>query len=372
MIGSYSGIRVLVTGHTGFKGAWLASWLLADGAEVMGLALAPEPGRPNLFEALDLASRMGCVMADIRDPQVVQDAVAAFRPQIVFHLAAQALVRRSYADPLGTFAVNVMGTAHVLEAARSVESVRAFVCVTSDKCYENREWVWGYRENDPLGGKDPYSASKAAAEIVAASYRQALAPGRLRIATARGGNVIGGGDWSQDRLVPDLVRAIETGEPLVLRNPGAIRPWQHVLELVRGYLMLGDRLLAGDDGAAGAWNFGPARESEVAVGRLVEEALGVWGKERTDLRVQPSELAEAGILKLDTAKADARLGWRPMLGFSDSVRLTMDWYRRHSAGAVRARDLVDEQISAYRRLCKPGPDASGDRGLNSSTQAWAL
>lgn len=370
MIGSYRGIRVLVTGHTGFKGAWLASWLLADGAEVMGLALAPEAGQPNLFDALGLATRMDSVLADIRDPEAVREAVATFRPQIVFHLAAQALVRRSYADPLGTFAINVMGTAHVLEAARSVESVRAFVCVTSDKCYENREWVWGYRESDPLGGKDPYSASKAAAEIVAASYRQALVPeGRLQIATARGGNVIGGGDWSPDRLIPDLIRAIAAEEPLVLRNPGAVRPWQHVLELVRGYLMLGDRLLAGGDGAAGAWNFGPARESEVPVGRLVEEALSVWGHGRTDLQVEPSALAEAGILKLDTAKADAQLGWRPVLGFTDSVRLTMDWYRRHGAGAARAHDLVDEQIRAYRRLCEPRPDAEDNRSLNSSTQA---
>ena len=358
MIGSYRGVRVLITGHTGFKGGWLASWLLAEGAEVMGLALAPEAGQPNLFDALGLASRMGSVIADIRDLEAVQDTVAAFRPDIVFHLAAQALVRRSYADPLGTFAVNVMGTAHVLEAARRTESVRAFVCVTSDKCYANREWVWGYRETDPLGGRDPYSASKAAAEIVAASYRQALVPdGRLRIATARGGNVIGGGDWSPDRLVPDLVRAIAAREPLVLRNPDAIRPWQHVLELVRGYLMLGGRLLAGEDGALGAWNFGPARESEVAVSRLIEQALSVWGRERTELRVEPSPLGEAGILKLDTAKADALLGWRPVLGFADSVRLTLDWYRRHSTGTASARDLVDEQIGAYRRLCGAAPAA---------------
>lgn len=356
----YRGVRVLVTGHTGFKGAWLVAWLLAEGAEIMGLALAPEAGRPSLFEDLDLAGRIASRFVDIRDAEAVREAVAAFRPEIVFHLAAQALVRRSYADPLGTFAVNVMGTAHVLEAARRTDSVRAVVCVTSDKCYDNREWVWGYRETDPLGGKDPYSASKAAAEIVAASYRQALVPGeRLRIATARGGNVVGGGDWSEDRLVPDLVRAIGAGTPLVLRNPGAVRPWQHVLELLNGYLLLGARLLAGDDRAVGAWNFGPARSGEVAVGHLVEAALAAWGGNPIPVRVEPSAVAEAGILKLDTAKAEAALAWRPLLDVARTVRLTMDWYRAYSEHPGAARALVETQIADYRRLA--AADVEGSR-----------
>lgn len=350
MINPYQGVRVLITGHTGFKGAWLASWLLQDGADVLGLALEPEPNKPSLYKSLHLEERMDSRIVDIRDADKVRAAIAKFRPQIVFHLAAQALVRRSYADPLGTFAVNIMGTAHVLEAARSTNSVEAFVCVTSDKCYENREWVWGYRETDHLGGKDPYSASKAAAEIVAASYRRALVTtSQLRIATARGGNVIGGGDWSEDRLIPDLVRAIDTSQPLILRNPNAVRPWQHVLELVYGYLMLGKRLLEGDN-AVGSWNFGPARESEVSVERLVEKALAFWGGDQASIRIEPSAIEEAGVLKLDTAKSEALLGWRPALALADSVRLTMEWYQRFMDGSATARDLVNEQIAGYRRV----------------------
>lgn len=368
---TYRGVRVLVTGHTGFKGAWLAAWLLAEGAEVMGLALAPEAGRPSLFADLDLAGRIASRFVDIRDAEAVQAAVAAFRPQVVFHLAAQALVRRSYVDPLATFAVNVMGTAHVLESARRTDSVRAVVCVTSDKCYDNREWVWGYRETDPLGGKDPYSASKAAAEIVAASYRQALLPGGPRLATARGGNVIGGGDWSEDRLVPDLVRAVRAGAPLVLRNPGAVRPWQHVLELLHGYLLLGARLLDGDDRAAGAWNFGPARSGEVAVGCLVEAALAAWGGSRSPIpvRVEPSAVAEAGILKLDTAKAEAALGWRPLLDFERTVRLTMDWYRGYSDSPASARGLVESQIADYRRLATGDDESARLRPIRAPGRA---
>ncbi|MGU3406137.1 CDP-glucose 4,6-dehydratase [Methylobacterium brachiatum] len=356
----YRDARVLVTGHTGFKGAWLVAWLLSQGAEVMGLALPPPADRPNLFVDIGLADRMRSHFADIRDAEAVLDPVAAYRPQIIFHLAAQALVRRSYRDPLETFAVNVMGTAHVLEAARRTDSVQAVVCVTSDKCYENREWVWGYREIDPLGGEDPYSASKAAAEIVAGSYRQALLSGsHLHLATARGGNVIGGGDWSEDRLVPDLVRAIRTRSPLVLRNPGAVRPWQHVLELLHGYLLLGERLLAADASATGAWNFGPARASEVPVRQLIDQSLKAWGGTPIPVQVEPSALSEAAILKLDAAKAEAELGWRPLLGFERTVRLTMDWYRGYCERPASARSLVETQIADYRRIAAAAGIADG-------------
>lgn len=341
------GHRVLVTGHTGFKGAWLCSWLLMDGAEVSGLSLPPEPGRPNLFKDLSLGQRMQSTFGDIRDLATVEATIAEAQPTVVFHLAAQALVRRSYADPVGTFASNVMGTVHVLEAARRCPSVKALVCVTTDKVYENREWLWGYREIDPLGGEDPYSASKAAAELAAGAYMQTLLAGHaMRMATARGGNVLGGGDWSEDRLVPDLIRSAAAGEPLVLRNPGAVRPWQHVLELARGYLTLAGRLLDGE--GTGSWNFGPSRENEVEVGVLVEALRRRWGEGAPEVQVEPSPLHEAGYLKLDIAKAEAGLGWKPALGFADTIALTADWYRSYLADPSCAGALVGQQIEAYR------------------------
>lgn len=346
---SFKGERVLVTGHTGFKGAWLSSWLLADGVETGGLSLSPEPGQPSLYEDLKLESRMNSVIGDIRNYATVQRVFADFHPTVVLHLAAQALVRRSYADPLESFGSNVMGTAHVLEAARQCESVKALVCVTTDKVYENKEWAWGYREIDPLGGKDPYSASKAAAEMVAASYMQTLMPSdRLKMATARGGNVIGGGDWSVDRLVPDIIRAAAVGDPLTLRNPGATRPWQHVLELVRGYLVLAERLLDGDDSAISAWNFGPDVENECNVSVLVQAMRERWGRGAPEVRVEPSPLKEANYLKLDIAKAGAGLDWRPVLGFAETVALTADWYRAYQTDPAQARVLVDAQIADYR------------------------
>ena len=318
-----------------------------DGAEVWGLSLPPEPGRPNLFEDLSLGRRMHSTLGDIRDLASVEAAMAAARPTVVFHLAAQALVRRSYADPVGTFATNVMGTVHVLEAARRCPSVRALVCVTTDKVYENRERLQGFRETDPLGGKDPYSASKAAAELAAGAYLQTLlGPDGLRMATARGGNVVGGGDWSEDRLVPDLIRSAAAGQALVLRNPRAVRPWQHVLELVRGYLVLADRLLQGE--GVGAWNFGPAPENEVEVGVLVEALRRCWGEGAPEVRIEPSPLHEAGYLTLDIAKSETGLGWRPVLGFADTIALTADWYRAYLADPSCAKVLVDRQIEAYR------------------------
>jgi CDP-glucose 4,6-dehydratase len=353
---TFVGERVLVTGHTGFKGAWLCSWLLADEVELAGLALAPEAGRPNLFTELNLAGRMVSTLGDVRDLAVVQAVFQTFRPTVVFHLAAQPLVRRSYADPVGTFATNVMGTAHVLEAARGCDSVKALVCVTTDKVYENREWVWGYRETDPLGGKDPYSASKAAAELVAGAYMQTMMPSeRLKMATARGGNVIGGGDWSEDRLVPDIVRAAMSGRVLTVRNPNAVRPWQHVLELLRAYLLLGARLLEGDASAVGGWNFGPSRENEVDVGTLIGAMCGGWGEGAPTIKIEPSTLKEANFLKLDVAKADAELGWRPELGFAETVALTSAWYKTYAKSPAEAAAMVQQQIEAYRGRFAAGP-----------------
>lgn len=344
--GAFRGVRAFVTGHTGFKGAWLSEWLIAEGAVVGGMALAPTT--PSLFEDLGLAQRMDSVLADIRDAGAVDAAIGRFAPDVVFHLAAQALVRPSYADPIGTFATNVMGTAHVLEAARRCPQVRAVVCVTSDKCYENREWPWGYRESDALGGKDPYSASKGAAEIVAGSYARALFPldGRVRLATARAGNVIGGGDWAQDRLVPDIVRALAAGRAIKLRNPDALRPWQHVLEPLRGYLALGHGLLTGAP-FDGAWNFGPSRESEVSVAELAGLFARAWGAAEA-FEVEPSPLPEAQILRLDISKAQALLGWRPIIGMAETIRMTADWYRQKTVAPDRAAELTRSQIAAYK------------------------
>jgi CDP-glucose 4,6-dehydratase len=353
MNGAFADVRVLLTGHTGFKGSWLSQWLKRDGAVLTGLSLPPEPGRPSLFEAARVADGMASHFGDIRDLDCVRRVMDASQPEIVLHLAAQPLVRRSYRDPIETLATNVMGTAHVLEAARQCPSVRAIVCVTTDKVYDNREWVWGYRESDPLGGKDPYSASKACAEIVATAYRQTMFPlaGDVRMATARGGNVIGGGDWSEDRLIPDIVRAIQAREPIVLRNPKSTRPWQHVLELVRGYVVLGRKLLDGDKSAEGVWNFGPGSENEIDVETIVNAFLTEWG-ERVPVDIRPSTMPEAQFLRLDISKARFNLDWRPVLSRQDTLGMTARWYRRHSDGED-ARALMAEQIAEYEARLRP-------------------
>ncbi|WP_328702597.1 CDP-glucose 4,6-dehydratase [Belnapia mucosa] len=338
----WAGRRVLLTGHTGFKGAWLALWLARLGARVHGLALPPET-QPNLFaEALgptDIESHI----ADLRDPAAVARVVEAAAPEVVLHLAAQPLVRRSHAEPVETFATNVMGTAHLLQALRPLTGLRAVVIVTSDKAYLNREWVWPYREEEALGGKDPYSASKACTEILAGAWRQSFFGGGV-VATARAGNVIGGGDWAADRLLPDLVRAIRAGRPLELRNPDATRPWQHVLEPLAGYLMLAERLAAG--GCAEAWNFGPEEAEALPVSAVAAEAAAAWGggvKIRLAAERGP---AEAMQLRVDSSKARARLGWRPRLPTAEAIAWTMRWYARHAAGEP-ARALALEQIDAY-------------------------
>jgi CDP-glucose 4,6-dehydratase len=344
----WRGRSVLVTGHTGFKGSWLCLWLQGLGAEVTGYALAPST-RPGLFEAASVAQGMRSVIGDIRDAQALRAAMVAAQPEVVLHLAAQALVRESYANPVETYSVNVVGTAQVLDTVRACPSVRAVVSVTTDKCYENREWHWGYRETDRLGGHDPYSSSKACAEMVTAAYRLSFLAGAAQsvaLASARAGNVIGGGDWSANRLIPDILAAIQAGQELRIRYPDAIRPWQHVMEPLAGYLQLAERL-CGDQGQAHAeaWNFGPADDDARPVRWIVEQMLARWGSGTWVVDGQPQP-HEAGYLKLDCSKARGRLGWQPRWNLASALDAIVDWqraYLRHDD--MRAVTLA--QIAHY-------------------------
>jgi CDP-glucose 4,6-dehydratase len=319
---------------------------------VAGIGLPPERDRHNLFDEARIEELISSVFIDVRNFNEVQKIVADFQPELIFHLAAQALVRRSYRDPIGTFGTNIMGTAHVLETARNTGSLKAVVCVTTDKVYRNREHERRYREDDELGGKDPYSASKACAELVAGSYMQSLFPlsGHLGLATARGGNVVGGGDWSEDRLIPDIVRSLVAKQDIVLRNPRAIRPWQHVLELCCGYLLLGSLLLENPAATIGSWNFGPEEENEVEVEKLVRDFVHAWGLSESRVRIEPAAVPEAEILKLDNTKARLQLGWRPQLGYQRTLKWTAEWYATFYAKRKQAADLVTEQIQDYERL----------------------
>ncbi len=348
--GVYRGARVLLTGDTGFKGAWLSVWLRRLGAEVVGMALPPVSGR-SLFAAGRLDAFHEHCTVDIRDGAAVRDAVEEWKPDAVFHLAAQALVRRSYAAPAETFATNVQGTANVLDAVRSAGHPCAVVAVTSDKCYENRETGRPCEETDRMGGHDPYSASKGCAELVAAAYRSSffVPGGKIRLATARAGNVIGPGDWAEDRIVPDAVRALEAGQALRVRNPKAVRPWQHVLEPLGGYLTLGKALLEGKPVAEG-WNFGPDPNEARTVGELAEAFCASWGGgARWEAVPEPGAPHEAGLLRLDIAKAESRLGWRPALDFGTTVRMTAEGYRRllDAPGSEAVRAFMDGEIAAY-------------------------
>jgi CDP-glucose 4,6-dehydratase len=343
----WRGKRVFVTGHTGFKGGWLSLLLEQLGAEVTGYALAPMT-QPNLFELADVATGLvSSHFADIRDSAILTHAMQEASPDVVIHLAAQPLVRKSYRDPVETWSTNVMGTVNVLEAVRACPSIRAVLVITTDKCYENLEWNWGYREIDALGGYDPYSASKASAELVVASYRRAfLAEKGVLIATARAGNVIGGGDWSEDRLIPDAARAVAKGDTLVIRNPLATRPWQHVLEAINGYILLIERLLDGDASFAEPFNFGPATEGnrtvqEVLTGLAMYWPQLAWQHDQTE---QPHE---AGFLFLDTSLARAQLKWAPRWGFDEGLKQTAGWYRQVISEPVLARDITLQQIDTY-------------------------
>ncbi len=348
----WRGKRVVLTGHTGFKGSWLALWLQRLGAQVTGIALPPA-SEPSLFAQAGVAQGMESQVCDIRDAGATAARIQAARPDIVLHLAAQALVRPSYAAPLETYATNVMGTAHVLDALRGLADVRVAVVVTTDKVYRNREWVYPYREDDALGGHDPYSASKAAAEIVAASYRDAfLSAQGMALATARAGNVIGGGDWSPERLLPDAAAAWSAGETLVLRNPHATRPWQHVLEPLAAYLRLAE-LLWNDASQAGAYNFGPAPHEAATVGRVIEIAAAAYPAAPVRYQSDVKQPHEAGLLALDTALARSRLGVVPCWALAQAVGRTMAWYREFHAGAS-ARALCLSDLEAYEKAGSGG------------------
>ncbi len=344
----WQGRRVFVTGHTGFKGGWLSLWLHEVGAHVFGYGLLPE-SEPNLFVAAGIDRIVDSTIADVRDLSTVREALSRSKAEVVFHLAAQPLVQRGYADPIGTYSTNVMGTAHVLEAARECERVRAVVVVTTDKCYESREWVWGYRENDRLGGDDPYSSSKACAELLTHAYRRAFT-GRdkrdLLIATARAGNVIGGGDWARDRLIPDAVRAFGAGEVLLIRAPHSVRPWQHVLEPLGGYIALAEALLRGEAELADAFNFGPLSGNARSVQEIVNAVAELWGngaQYRIDCRDYPPETR---LLSIDSAKAMTALDWCPRLDLKTTLKMMVDWYRAYLRDADMSR-VTREQICAY-------------------------
>ena len=350
----WHGKRVLLTGHTGFKGSWLSLWLQSMGAQVTGYALAP-PTNPSLFDMADVGKGMTSVIGDIRDLANLQSVFAEHQPEIVIHMAAQPLVRYSYQNPVETYATNVMGTVHLLEAVRNPPGVKAVVNITTDKCYENREWVWGYRENEPMGGFDPYSNSKGCAELVSAAYRSSFfnadsyAQHGVATATVRAGNVIGGGDWAQDRLLPDVLAAFEQGRRANIRNPNATRPWQHVMEPLRGYLALAEQLFEHGPSFGEGWNFGPNDEDAKPVGWIVEQMAGLWGADaqwQIDTGEHPHE---AHYLKLDISKARTRLNWHPALRLKDALALIIDWSKQRAAGA-NMRQLTLNQLQAYQAL----------------------
>jgi CDP-glucose 4,6-dehydratase len=341
--------KVFLTGHTGFKGSWLSFWLVSMGAKVTGYALAPNT-TPNLFDVLAIDSVIQkSYIADIRDLAILQKAMSDAIPDVVIHMAAQPLVRYSFANPVETYATNVMGTVHVLESTRAIDSVRATVVVTTDKCYENKEWVWGYRENEPMGGFDPYSNSKGCAELVTSAYRESYFSGQNstnKLASARAGNVIGGGDWSEDRLIPDAIRALEANKPLMIRNPLATRPWQHVLEPLSGYLILAQALYKQGTAFASGWNFGPLDEDNRAVRELIDLLILGWGETAHWEKEVSEQPHEATFLKLDCSKAHSQLGWIPKWDLETATQKIIQWQK-----AYKAKENMQEvsllQINQY-------------------------
>ncbi|MGE0754704.1 MAG: CDP-glucose 4,6-dehydratase [Alphaproteobacteria bacterium] len=352
MVGSafhsfYKGKRILVTGHTGFKGSWLCHWLLEMGATVTGYALPPEQTPDSLYQLTALPQKIKSHHADIRDFDKLSSVITQSRPEIIFHMAAQALVLPSYEDPLGTFATNIMGTANLLEAARKEGGVRAIVNVTTDKCYENNESGVPFREEDPLGGYDPYSSSKAAAEIVSAAYRRSfLKDAGIQMASVRAGNVIGGGDFSRHRLIPDIIRAAKDNKPVNLRHPQSVRPWQHVLDVLHGYLLVGQKLCDGGEKYAQAYNFGPDT-ADVTVGEIADILLKHMQYKPAVTRKPEKNVHEACLLNLDNSKAKSMLGWHPVCSAQEAVQRTAQWYDAYLEDSAQAAEITDKQLQAY-------------------------
>jgi len=342
----WRGKRILLTGHTGFKGSWLSLWLQSMGATLRGIALDP-PTNPALFDVARVAEGMEHRIVDIRDFTLVKMQMDEFQPEIVIHMAAQPLVRYSYQEPIETFATNVMGTVHVLEAARLISSVKAVINVTTDKCYENHEWVWGYRENEPMGGHDPYSSSKGCSELVTSAYRRSFfEQAGIALASVRAGNVIGGGDWSEDRLIPDVLRAFTVKMPVLIRSPSAIRPWQHVLEPLSGYLMLAQALYQEGEKYSSGWNFGPNDMDTRPVRWIVEHMTNKWDDHATWIQDKDDQPHEANYLKLDISKAKNHLGWKPIWNLELALEKIVDWHKAWLSGADM-RSFCEQQIAAY-------------------------
>jgi len=346
----WRGKKVLITGHTGFKGSWLSLWLQSKGAHTIGYALPPHTN-PNLFDTEHIAEEMISIIGDVRNLEFLQSVLGEYQPEIIFHMAAQALVRHSYSHPVETYSTNVMGTVNVLEAMRQTDSVRVAVIITSDKCYENKEWVWGYRENDPMGGHDPYSSSKGCAELIVSAYRKSFFSEDnnhhgIAVASTRAGNVIGGGDWSQDRLIPDIINAFMEKKPVVIRNPNAIRPWQHVLDPLSGYLLLAEKLWTDGQKFAQAWNFGPDDNDMVTVLEVTEYLSHLWGNEDSWELDSSKNPHEAHCLRLDCSKAQNILGWSPALNLQKALEWTFEYYRKYHQ-KQNTLQLIKDQIQFY-------------------------
>lgn len=346
----WNGKKVLVTGHTGFKGSWLCLWLQKLGAEVIGYALEP-PTNPSLFKLAKVDENMLSIIGDIRNNKMLVDAIRKYKPEIVFHLAAQPLVRKSYYNPIETFETNVMGTANLFEAIRISENVKVVVNVTSDKCYDNKEWAWGYREIDSMGGYDPYSCSKGCSELITNSFRQSYFNGKgIYLASARAGNVIGGGDWAEDRLVPDIIKSLINNKILLIRNPLAIRPWQHVLEPLNGYMMLAEAMWNNGEKYSEAWNFGPNDDHIITVKELADKLTKYWDINSEIKLSLDSDLHEATLLKLDCSKSKLKLQWNPRLNLENTLMWTTDWYKKYISNSDQMKAFTLMQIDNYENL----------------------